>query len=104
MTLSHVQQEVTMSWAAHNPEKYDELTREGILVYMDKVMDRHGFQVPGEWMQGYEALIEVAQKAPELQDFYHELIHLAAQDIATLEREYFTDWLDNIKEERESNP
>ena len=79
-----------MGWAAHNPEKYDEIIRKGILHLIDREMDKAGFQVPGEWHEGYEALVEVLQIAPHCRSIYDEFLHLASKDIVDAEQDYFS--------------
>lgn len=79
-----------MSWAAHNPEAYDEIVRKGILEYIDKQMSDSGFSVPGEWLEGYEALIEVLQYDPKLRSIYDAFMHLGNKHIMDAEQSYFS--------------
>ena len=78
-----------MSWATHNPEKYDELTRQGILSYLYRAMHSSSFMVPNDCAQGYEALVEVIQTTPTLRGVYLELQRLANVDILKAEQEWF---------------
>ena len=84
-----------MSWAAHNPELYDDLIRKGILHWVDNLMDKAGFEVPGEWREGYEALVEVLQIEPSVHHIYEELLHLASKDIVHAEQDYFGGLIDH---------
>lgn len=87
-----------MSWAAHNPEQYDEFIRKGILHWLDTRIDKYGFVVPGEWLQGYEALIEVIQGDPQMSGLYDELVRLSSVEISATEREYFSGLVDQAKD------
>lgn len=78
-----------MSLWSHDPEKYDEIIRDGILHYIDSCMITNGFTVPGEWYEGYEALIETLQVDPSLRSVYEHLERLATSDIIKAEQDYF---------------
>ena len=79
-----------MSWAAHNPEKYDEIIRKGILRYIDHTMDEYGFAVPGDWIEGYTALVEVLQQDTHMRSVYDAFMHLASKEIIYAEQDYFS--------------
>lgn len=87
-----------MSYMAEHPEKYDELVRKGILTYLELLMYRAGFEVPGEWRNGYEALIEVLQREPSVRSTYDTLIQRASTHILDAEADHYGSLLDQVKE------
>ena len=87
-----------MSFASEHPERYDEFIRKGILVWMDLQMGKAGFVVPGEWQQGYEALVEVLQTDPAMKDFYDLCLQRASRYIMAAEQDYFSGLVDQAKE------
>lgn len=96
-----------MSWASHNPEKYDEIVRKGLADYLFNEVTHAGFEAPGDWWEAYLALAEVIQESPELRSIYHDLLHVGVKAISHQEAEYFSGLVDSAKEryeERESNP
>lgn len=80
---------VFVSWASHNPEKCDELTREGIENYLGRTLGKVGFTVIEDWAEPYGILIEAIQTTPELRGLYIELQRLASVDIMKAEQDYF---------------
>ena len=88
-----------MSYAAHNPELYDELVRKGILHWLGEFMDKAGFVEPQEWSEGYEALIEVLQQEPQVRDIYEAMLHHASRDITRAEQDYFSGLIDHAVEQ-----
>lgn len=78
-----------MSWASHNPEKYDELVREGILYYIDSRLSHNGFDLPGNWLEGCKAFVETCQTDPQLKSVYCELQRLANVEILNAQQDYF---------------
>ena len=84
-----------MSWANKEPEKYDELTRQGILNYLYRAMHSSSFMVPNDCAQGYEALVEVIQTTPDLRGVYVELQRLASVDILKAEQDWFGGQIDD---------
>ena len=87
-----------MSWARHNSEKYDEIIRKGMLHYLDQLLMRGGFDTPGQWIEGYEALLEVIQYEPSTRSLYDALMQLASQDILDSEADYYGGLIDQAKE------
>jgi hypothetical protein len=84
-----------MSYWSHNPEKYDDIIRKGILHWMDRLIDEAGFEGPREWSDGYEALIETLQMDPHTRDVYDAMCNRASKDIINAEQDYFSglaDW------------
>ena len=61
-------------------------------------MSKAGFEVPGEWRDGYEAFIEVLQTDEQLRDVYEELITRSVAMIVQEEASYFGDIVDQAKE------
>ena len=88
-----------MSYWSDNPEKYDELTRKGILQWLNRLVDKAGFEGPREWSEGYEALIEVLQMNPLTHDIYEVLCHHASRDIVRAEQDYFGGLTDQAVEQ-----
>ena len=77
-----------MSWASKEPEKYDELTREGIEQYLSHLLgDRNYFSV--SYSMQLKELIDAIQVLPELRGLYIELQRLASVDIMKAEQDYF---------------
>lgn len=91
-----------MSWAAHNPEKYDEITRRGILHWVNHLVTKNGFEATDEWREGYEALIEVLQTEPQARPLYEDLMYLASKDILHAEQDYFGGLIDHAMERHEN--
>ena len=87
-----------MSWAAHNPEKYDALIRKGIVDYLDQLIAKAGFEVPGEWLQGYEALVEVLQTEPSVHCIYDIFLQRASTQILNAEADMYGSLIDQVKE------
>jgi hypothetical protein len=87
-----------MSFASHNPEKYDEIIRQGLLNYLDKRLFKNGFDVPGDWLEGLKALIETMEVDPQLKGLYNELHRLATVDIMKAEQDYFGGLADGARQ------
>jgi hypothetical protein len=87
-----------MSLINENPERYDEFIRKGIAHWLDHQMTKAGFVVPGEWYDGYEALVEVLQTDPAMKDFYELCLQRASKQISAAEQEYFSGLIDDAKE------
>jgi len=87
-----------MSFTSHNPELYDGIVRKSILRWVDNLMDKEGFSVPGEWLEGYEAFIEAIQNNPQGRSLYDELIRLASKEIVHTEQAYFGELIDHAVE------
>ena len=85
-----------MSWASHNPELYDEITRKGIVKYLDGLLQSNGFDPPGEWLDGYTALVEVLQA--ENSSAYTILLNLASKQIIDAETDHFSRLADQARE------
>ena len=87
-----------MSLASENPERYDEFVRKGIVKYLDKIVTEEGFTVPGEWYEGYVALVESLQQSLHAHTLYDDLRFLAHKEISAVESEYFSGLVDEVKE------
>ena len=87
-----------MSWGADNPELYDEIIRKGIVRYLDKLVDKAGFQVDGTWLEGYQVLVEVLQAGSSGYSLYEELLRLANKEICNAEGDYWGGRIDEAKE------
>ena len=87
-----------MSWGADNPELYNEIIRKGIVRYLDKLVDKAGFQVDGTWLEGYQVLVEVLQASSPAYSLYNELLRLANKDICNAEADYWGGRIDAAKE------
>jgi hypothetical protein len=79
-----------MSYASNHLSQYDGFIRQGIVNWLGERLGDAGFQVAGEWFQGYEALVEVMQIDPEMRGVYDELVSRAYKQIAQAEAEYFS--------------
>ena len=75
-----------MSWASKEPEKYDELTRKGIMTYLNQIIEYNGY---AKTQAIDECFIEAIQLIPELRGLYIELQRLASINIMKAEQEYF---------------
>ena len=88
-----------MNLGKDNPELYDEIIRKGIVTYLDKLVDKAGFQVEGTWLEGYQALVEVLQVSSPAQGLYDELMRLANKEICHAEADYWGGLIDAAKED-----
>lgn len=88
-----------MSHWGENPEQYNAIICNGIVDYIDKEMAKGGFEVPGDWLEGYTAMVEVLQNAPHLRSIYDTFVSLARVEIDHGEREYFSELVDDIKQQ-----
>lgn len=77
-----------MSWAAHNPEAYDEITRKGINNYLCRIIAEQGFEF--ENVEPIMALVEAIQEIPAFRGIYNHLLSLASRDIILEEQDYFS--------------
>lgn len=93
-----------MSWAGDNPERYTEIVRKGIVHLIDDRMTAGGFTVPGEWLEGYAALIEVLESDPVLDDIYDILMSRASKYITEAEKDYHSSLIDQAKAQHGSHP
>lgn len=80
-----------MSWAAHDPEKYDEIIRKGINRYLDKVLEKHSILHAHEYSDAYEVLVEIIQADSTLKSLYDDLRTRAHKQIEDAEQDYFSD-------------
>lgn len=87
-----------MRWAADNPERYNELVRQGIIRYLDTILSNAGFDAPGKWSEGYAALLEVLQAEPSAHHVYDALLVLASRHILEEEADYHGGFIDQAKE------
>lgn len=87
-----------MSWASHNPERYDEIAHNGLVKYLDALVDKAGFQVQGEWLEGYRALVEALHTSIPARTLYDSLVFLAHKEIVAAETHYFSGLVDAAKE------
>lgn len=78
-----------MSWAAHNPEKYDEIVMKGVVKWMDGLLSKHGYDVPGDYLEAFEFFAECTRHTPEAYSIWQELLHVATQEIIEAEKDYF---------------
>ena len=78
-----------MSWASHNPEKYNELTRHGIVQCIINRLIHFGYNPSDEMEIGFDGLVDMIQNEPELRGLYIELQRLASVDILKTEQDYF---------------
>ena len=86
-----------MNLGRDNPELYNELTRKGIVKYIDNLVDRAGFQVGGTWLEAYEALVETLQNSIPANSLYDELHFLAHKEINSAEADYWSGLIDAAK-------
>lgn len=87
-----------MSYFTEHPEAYDTIVLTGIVKWIDQFMDKAGFAVPGEWLNGYQALVEVIREHPQTRALYTNLLHLAQRQITASEADYFSSLIDEQKE------
>ena len=78
-----------MSLWSNNPELYDELVNKGMVHCLDRYVTKNGFSAPGEWLDGYLALVETMRVTPELKGLADELQRLASIEILETEQDYF---------------
>ena len=87
-----------MSWAAHNPERYSEIVREGIVSYIEKRMVLAGFDQADDWHDAYVALVETIENDPMLNSMWFNLMDQANTEIVRGEQNYFGSLIDQAKE------
>ncbi len=92
-----------MSWAAHNPEKYEEIVRNGVVIF---ILSR----IPelGDLEETLDYLLEEMSFEPSDDAgyaIYQQLINLSTKQITTSEADYFGGLVDDAmnrdKAERE---
>ena len=84
-------------WMDH-PEQYNAVIRTGILHWLESRMDKNGFEVPGQWLEGMEALVETIQEDPTMRVLYDEMMKQSAQQITKAEADQFGTLIDDIQE------
>lgn len=89
-----------MGWAAHNPEIYDQLIKQGIVAWIDSVLTRGDFQVSGTTLDAFEDFVDCIRETPETYSLYKELLHLASHHIIEEEKDYWANQMDRAKESR----
>lgn len=81
-----------MSWAAHNPEKYDEICRQGIVRYLIKhIPELESLKDDLDYLLDQWSWCNSNDAEYRLWD---RLISIARQEISEAEREYFADLTD----------
>jgi hypothetical protein len=86
-----------MSFWSNNPEKYTEIAHQGMVSCLDRYLAKAGFEVPGEWLDGFLALVETASTEPQLRTLYNEIERLANKDVLRAEQDYFGGLADNAR-------
>ena len=92
-----------MSFVSDNPERYDDIIRKGILNFIEKRMASNGFEVPGEWREGYEAFVETLQADPTLHKLYDTMMDMSTKEILNAEQDYFGRLFDQAKGRFDAN-
>ena len=92
-----------MSWASHDPERYDKLTREGIAEYLTQSLVADGFELTEGNIETCLQLADTMQTLPELRGVYVELQRLASLHILHAEQDYFGSIADGLKADRDSH-
>ncbi len=87
-----------MSWASHNPEKWDEICETGIMWKL-----RHPANIGGNRFDDDEVL-EALQEAMECHAIKLALCDWASKEIAEAESSYFADMVDHTYESRGATP
>lgn len=83
-----------MSWAAHNPEKYDEICRKGIAARIQSALIGLGTE-PGEIdLDFLESMVLAIQEDPDGGKAYDGLLDWSCQKISEEERDYFASQTD----------
>ncbi len=80
-----------MSWAAHNPEKYDEIVLAGVLAFLRKRRTPARFTLTDE--DELYALEELSQ-APALRRVWDLLVDLSFREIVDCEADYWASRVD----------
>jgi hypothetical protein len=92
-----------MSWASHNPEKYDELTRKGIVKFLVQLLDEMGYDKECANKDTLEALVATFQADFNLRDIYNALLRLAHVHIQHVEADYWGSQIDAARERGKYN-
>ena len=82
-----------MSWASHNPELYDLITRKGIVAHLQYALYKDGFE------ETLEAFVEMIQQDTHFRRVYTELRDMSIGKIQEAEQQYFAELADKVKED-----
>ena len=82
-----------MSWASHNPELYDAITRKGIVAHLQYALYKDGFE------ETLEAFVEMIQQDTHFRRVYVELRDMSTAKIQEAEQQYFAELADKVKED-----
>lgn len=90
-----------MSWTAENPELYDDLVLKGIISYIDTLLSESGFEPTGDWLDGYQALVETLREQGETRGVYDALVRLADESVQRSIANYYADKIDEVRSRRD---
>ena len=85
-----------MSWAAHNPEKYDEICRKGIAAKVQKAMAAQGYDDAD--LEELEAVALSIQEDPDGDKAYTALLDWSVAEVSAEEQDYFGNLADQAYE------
>ena len=89
-----------MSWAAHNPEKYEEICREGVEIKLGEIYKSVWHETPDAEL--IKNLVDaICQEAPKVWDV---LMDISFKEIGEAEADYWGSMVDMAKERMERNP
>ena len=82
-----------MSWAAHNPEAYDEILKAGIAEKISKELAENGF----DFEDDCDFLLAIVESLSQAKDtkVYDELVKWSQHEIADAEADYWASIADS---------
>ena len=85
-----------MSWAAHNPEAYDEILKSGVVTKLRKELADNGFCFEDAF-DFLPAVVEVIFQAKDSKPF-DALVTWAQHEVVNAEADYFVNLVDDARE------
>ena len=87
-----------MSWAADNPEAYDEIERKGVAARIESEMQAEGFILEPHDYDTIRAIVETLQRnasGPTMNNVWSQLTNWAEKDVVEAEADHFASQGDN---------
>jgi len=79
-----------MSWAAHNPEKYEEIEREGVTAKLRSALKENGFdEYDADTLTAIVDTLQVCASGATIYNPWSQLTCWACQEISNAEGDYF---------------
>jgi hypothetical protein len=79
-----------MSWAAHNPEKYDEILRAGVVDKIEAAMRDEGFEFDYDTVCMVVETLQNQASGPTTHNPWDQLVSWASKQVAAAEGDYFS--------------